>query len=98
MDAGDPAYMDVFTACLRTGHREPGRTDLESHLVGGHEDMFYTLALEPKNSKKPGGSKRLVWLEYKDGEVIRYTKEPKTTSWQRFKTGLIGLLPIESQL
>jgi len=72
--------------------------DLESHLVGGHEDMFYTLALEPKNSKKPGGSKRLVWLEYKDGEVIRYTKEPKTTSWQRFKTGLIGLLPIESQL
>ena len=26
MDAGEQAYRDVFTACLRTGHREPGRT------------------------------------------------------------------------
>lgn len=72
--------------------------DLESNLVGELEARYYALALEPKNSNKPGGSQRLVWLEHRDGEVIRYTKEPNTTAWQRFKIGLIGLLPIESQL
>lgn len=73
-------------------------TDLENRLDKGKDNAFYSLALEPKNKDKPGGSKRLVWIEVKDGEEIRYTKEPHTTSWQRFKVGLIGLLPIESQL
>jgi putative cardiolipin synthase len=69
-----------------------------SRLDKGHQASFYSLALEPKNRDKPGGSKRLVWIEAKDGEEIRYTKEPQTTSWQRFKVGFIGLFPIESQL
>jgi hypothetical protein len=39
-----------------------------------------------------------VWIENDQGKEIRYTKEPNTTSWKRFSAGLIGLLPVESQL
>jgi len=40
----------------------------------------------------------LVWTTVKDGETVRYRTEPHTTWWQRFQVGLIGILPIHSQL
>jgi putative cardiolipin synthase len=73
-------------------------TDLQANIEKGHTASFYTLALEPRNKDKRGGSKRLVWIEQKNGKETRYTKEPHTTSWQRFKVGFIGLFPIDSQL
>jgi len=32
------------------------------------------------------------------GEELVYEEEPETTWWQRFVTGVIGILPIQSQL
>jgi len=58
----------------------------------------YSVVLEPKNPDKPNASKKLVWIENRDGVEIRYEEEPHTTFWQRFGVDLIGLLPVDSQL
>jgi putative cardiolipin synthase len=58
----------------------------------------YSVVLEPKNPARPEAGQRLAWIEHNRGEEIRYSKEPNTTAWQRFSVGLIGLLPVESQL
>ena len=41
---------------------------------------------------------RLVWLTENNGDPKRYTVDPETTWWKRFMAGVIGVLPIESQL
>jgi putative cardiolipin synthase len=69
-----------------------------SQLEQSYRNSFYTVTLEPQNPARPGGRQQLSWVEYRDGEEIRYDHEPHTTAWQRFKVNLIGLLPIESQL
>ena len=40
----------------------------------------------------------LVWITEEDGIEVRFSKDPLSTFWQRFKSGFIGILPIESQL
>jgi putative cardiolipin synthase len=72
--------------------------ELESRYEAGLAKACYVVALEPRNPDKPAGNKKLVWIENRDGEEIRYDKEPQTTFWQRFGVGLIGLLPVDSQL
>jgi putative cardiolipin synthase len=72
--------------------------ELERRFETGLARACYSVVLEPKNPDKPGSSKALVWIENRDGEEIRYDKEPQTTFWQRFRVGLIGLLPVDSQL
>jgi putative cardiolipin synthase len=71
--------------------------DLESRWAGLSK-VCYSVVLEPRNPDEPGGRHELVWIEHRDGEQIRYTQEPQTTFWQRFNVGLIGLLPVDSQL
>jgi putative cardiolipin synthase len=43
-------------------------------------------------------SPELAWIEHRDGESIRYDKEPETTFWKRFGVGFIGLVPVDSPL
>ena len=68
---------------------------LASTLSNGFEhdirDNAYELVFDPK-------SKKIEWLEYEEDQVIRYEKEPHTSSWQRFVVRLMSWLPIESQL
>jgi putative cardiolipin synthase len=40
----------------------------------------------------------IVWLSQENGQVVRYTREPKTSFVQRLMVTLISILPIESQL
>ncbi len=41
----------------------------------------------------------LIWIgEDADGNEVRDTVEPDTTGWQRFKTKIMGILPIEGQV
>ncbi len=40
----------------------------------------------------------LRWTTETGGKQVVYTKEPETGWWQRFVVGLIGMLPIHSQL
>ena len=54
----------------------------------------------PKNSYRVelDEDEDLVWITKKDGEEVRYIKEPESTFWQRFMSGFIKMLPIEEQL
>lgn len=40
----------------------------------------------------------IVWLSQENGREVRYTHEPHTTFFKRFKVRLLGFLPIESQI
>jgi putative cardiolipin synthase len=40
----------------------------------------------------------LVWITRNDGVEVRYKKDPLSTFGQRFMSGFIGILPVESQL
>jgi putative cardiolipin synthase len=42
--------------------------------------------------------RKLEWNTTEDGRSVRFTTEPETSAWQRFKTATLGCLPIESQL
>jgi len=71
---------------------------LESGITNDIASAFYSVVLEPKHPERPDSGSGLVWIEHRQGEDIRYYKEPQTTAWQRFIIGLIGLLPVDSQL
>jgi putative cardiolipin synthase len=69
---------------------------IESHILArAVEDGFadqlpeqaYEVRLEPDES--------LVWIERRNGEIIRHTTEPGTTAWQRILVRLLSYLPIE---
>lgn len=40
----------------------------------------------------------LVWIEYEDGQTLRYHEEPRTTAWQRFVARFLSLVVPESML
>ncbi len=40
----------------------------------------------------------LVWITANDGVEVRYDKDPHSTFGQRFMSGFIGIMPVESQL
>ena len=47
--------------------------------------------------RSPSG--KLIWIcEDANGREIRFTHDPGTSWWARFKNGLLGLLPIEGQI
>jgi putative cardiolipin synthase len=50
-----------------------------------------------RESSEPFGP-ALRWQTNVDGQKIEWTHEPDTTSWQRMKSELLSLLPIEGQL
>jgi putative cardiolipin synthase len=71
---------------------------LHGRLLGSIASACYSVVLEPRDADKPAGRKELAWIENRDGEQIRYDKEPQTTFWQRFGVGFIGVFPVDSQL
>jgi putative cardiolipin synthase len=40
----------------------------------------------------------LLWTARDDGEPVTFRKDPRTSAWYRFVAGVVGLLPIQSQL
>jgi len=94
----DPRSLDLNTEIGLLVDSPELATELMRGFGANWRSAFYSVALEPKNPDKPDGSKSLVWVEQRDGREIRHLKEPETTAWQRFMVGLIGLLPIDSQL
>ena len=71
-------------------------------LAGGIADWFdnnieqaaYRLQLRPLQQ----GGETIVWEHNNDGQPIQLTNEPDTSFRERFWMGVMGLLPIESQL
>lgn len=41
---------------------------------------------------------KLVWTANEAGQEVQYDSEPLTTTWQRIRVNLLGILPIEGQL
>jgi putative cardiolipin synthase len=41
---------------------------------------------------------KLEWIGLESGEMIRYSHEPSTTVWRRFKSGFLSLFPLEKYL
>jgi putative cardiolipin synthase len=74
-------------------------------LGTGFEKKIMTLAYQLKIKEIPSDDAlmdspvlALEWVTMEGGKEVRYNNEPETTWWQRFLTGFMALLPLESQL
>lgn len=58
----------------------------------------------PKNAYRlelrdsPSGASHIEWVGMENGREVRYSSEPMTSAWQRFKSWFYSLLPIEPLL
>jgi putative cardiolipin synthase len=94
----DPRSIDLNTEIGLLIDSPELAANLAAGIEGRVDGAFYTVRLEPKDPAKPDGRSKLVWIERRGGEEVRYTREPRTTFWQRFGVGFIALFPIDSQL
>jgi len=74
-------------------------------LGKGFEEKIMTKAYKLKIKEIPSDDAlmdspvlALEWVTMEDGKEVRYDNEPETSWWLRFMTGLMALLPLESQL
>jgi len=56
----------------------------------------HTFRLELKEDND--GDEYLLWHGYENGETVTFDVDPYTSFWRRLGVGIMGLLPIESQL
>ena len=68
-----------------------------ANLCGVLDDVLAHAYRVELRRTETGGS-RIEWRGLEDGREVRYTTSPKTSAWQRFKSTLYGLLPIEPLL
>ena len=73
-------------------------SDVARQLCGGLDEVFELRAYRLELRKTPDGGTRIEWIRVDQGCEERLTGEPGTSCWQRFKSWLYSLLPIESQL
>ena len=73
-------------------------SEVARQLCGGLDEVFPLRAYRLELRKKPDGGTRIEWIRVDQGREERLTEEPRTSSWQRFKSWLYSLLPIESQM
>ena len=59
-------------------------------------EISFRLELTP--AAEPGSTPAIEWVTTRDGEEVRYAREPMTNTWQRFKIWVYSLLPIEHLL
>jgi putative cardiolipin synthase len=65
-------------------------------LVSQLPNVGFRLELAP--AAGPDSAPEIVWVATQDGQAIRYSSEPMTSAWQRFKLWFYSLLPIEHLL
>ena len=94
----DPRSIDLNTEIGLLIDSPELAENLSDNIRDRRETGFYSVILEPKDPDKPDGARRMVWIEHRQGEDIRWTKEPRTTFWQRLGVSFISLFPIDSQL
>ena len=94
----DPRSIDLNTEIGLLIDNAELASMLADRIDGKRDAGFYTVTLEPKRADQPDGSQALAWIERDNGQETRYTKEPRTSAWQRFMVRLISLFPIDSQL
>jgi hypothetical protein len=63
-------------------------------MVGSFNEVAVTQAYHVQLDKEGD----LVWVEYVDGQTIRYHEEPQTTLWQRSVARFLSWIVPESLL
>jgi putative cardiolipin synthase len=80
---------------------EIGVVFTSNEIAAGMADWFDQnidkIAFQLELSKGPGKEK-ILWHGLENGKPKTFTVEPHTGFWRRFGIGLMGILPIESQL
>ncbi len=73
---------------------------VESPELAEQVAAYMDEGVRPENSYRVllDNNGHLEWVTEDDGREVRYRKDPGSGFWQRFKTGLIMLLPVEGQL
>ena len=67
-------------------------------LAGGLAERVEALLPETAYRVELDDRNRIAWVGQHGGATERYATEPGTGFWQRFGAGLLGILPIDSQL
>jgi putative cardiolipin synthase len=67
-------------------------------LAGGVADRVEAALPQAAYRVELDDRNRIAWVGQQSGETERYRTEPGTGFWQRFAAGLLGILPIDSQL
>lgn len=68
--------------------------ELDQRMIGAFNEAVVTRAYQVQLDEAGD----LVWIEYEDGQALRYHKEPHTTAWQRFVVRFLSLVVPESML
>ena len=76
---------------------------LESPPLAGEMAQWFDanidqLAFRVELIRDDNGTEQLRWTSHRDGTEMVFYNDPYTSIWRRMGIGLIGLLPIESQL
>jgi putative cardiolipin synthase len=76
---------------------------LESSELAGDMSAYFdanieTAAFRLELVSGEDGNEELLWHGYEKGQPVTFDVEPYTSIWRRFGTGLMRLMPIESQL
>ena len=94
-------FIGSFNLDPRSAH-----INTEAGIYVESEELSAQLLAYMKEGVSPENSYRLdldndgnlVWITLENGAEVRYYKDPHSTFGQRFLSGFIGILPIESQL
>jgi cardiolipin synthase C len=70
--------------------------DVARPLCEGLDKTFARGAFRVEMTTTSNGIRRLEWVDTEEGREQRFTSEPRTSRWQRFKAWMYGILPIES--
>lgn len=72
--------------------------EIAAGMAGWFDQNIHKIAFQLELTKGPGGKDKIVWHGLENGTPKTFTVEPHTGFWRRFGIGLMGFLPIESQL
>jgi putative cardiolipin synthase len=72
--------------------------DAVSQLCSVLDDVLAKGAYRVELKSSPAGGTHVEWVSREADKEVRYTVEPKSTAWQRWKSRFYSLLPIEPLL
>lgn len=73
-------------------------TEMAEEMSTWFDENIGQVAFRLELKKGKSGSEKLLWHGFENGKPRTFEVDPYTSLWRRFSVGLMGLLPIESQL
>lgn len=72
--------------------------EIAAGMAGWFDQHIDKIAFQLELSTGPGGKEEILWHGIENGNPKTFNVEPYTGFWRRFGIGIMGILPIESQL